>query len=213
MMPQRLARTGLERRGSSLGQLVLRRSVCLMGMLILVAGCHARQQSNDATLLQKISRAGNLNAAPPKPGELAERGRAEITEECAKQSYGTASKGLIVSETGLHEDVFTLRDRVSYGAIGYGLDEALRLETLLRAESRVQEHSADQSDCIQEFADHLKSVSDPLVAGDERLKELDASAYRDSARSAQEQAEKQLRETQSVDEPKAQQPNSPPHRY
>ena len=50
----------------------------------------------------------------------------------------TAKKGLIVSETGMHEDVFTLRDRVSYGAIGYGLNEALRLESLLRGEAKVR---------------------------------------------------------------------------
>jgi hypothetical protein len=189
------------------GKVSVRRGACLMGMSVLVAGCHTRQQNNDSTLLGRISRAGHSVVAP-KPGELAERGRAEITDECAKQSFETASKGLIVSETGLHEDVFTLRDRVSYGAIGYGLDEALRLESLLRAEAKTREHPSDQTDCIQEFAEHLESVSDPLVEGDERLKELDAGAYRDSAKSAQEQAEKQLRQTQKATDPKASPPGS-----
>jgi hypothetical protein len=45
-------------------------------------------------------------------------GRAEIVEECGKQSYELAKKGLIVSEIGLHEDVFVLRDRVTFGGIG-----------------------------------------------------------------------------------------------
>jgi hypothetical protein len=182
--------------------------VSVLGVLVLVAGCHARRQSDDPTLLERISHARHSNAAPPKPGELAERGRAEIADECAKQSYDTARKGLIVSETGLHEDVFTLRDRVSYGAIGYDLDEALRLEAVLRAEAKVGEHSAAQADCIQEFAEHLETVSDPLVEGDQRLKELDASAFQDSAKEAEEQAQKQLRQTEKIAEPK-----EPPQNY
>ena len=93
---------------------------CLrMGILVLIAGCHTGSQSRGTNLLGRISHGGRSTA--PKPGELADRGRVEITDECAKQSFQTAKKGLIVSETGLHEDVFMLRDRVSYGAIGYGL--------------------------------------------------------------------------------------------
>jgi hypothetical protein len=159
-------------------------AICLV---LLVAGCHSREKS-DRTLLARLSRAGHLKVTPPKPGELAEKGRTEIVDECAKQSYETASKGLIVSEIGLHEDVFMLRDRVTYGAIGYGLDEALRLESMLRGEASGQTHSAEQAECIRHFAEHLESVSDPLVEADERQKELDASAFKDASKEAERQA-------------------------
>jgi hypothetical protein len=190
------------------GLRVVCRTVSVLGVLVLGAGCHARRPGDDPTLLERISRAGHSNVAPPKPGALAERGRVEITDECAKQSYETARKGLIVSETGLHEDVFTLRDRVSYGAIGYDLDEALRLEAVLRAEAKIGEHSTEQADCIQEFAEHLETVSDQLVEADERMKELDASAFQDSAKEAEEQAQKQLRQTDKITEPKEQPPEN-----
>jgi hypothetical protein len=130
----------------------------------------------------------------PKPGELAGKGKAAIVTECEKQSYDTARKGLIVSEIGLHEDVFVLRDRISYAAVGYGLDEAQRLEELLRAEAKVGGRSAEQTGCIEAFAEHLESLSDPLVEADQRRKELDASAFNDAAKEAQEQADKKLRE-------------------
>jgi hypothetical protein len=172
---------------------VARRRLSGLGILVLIAGCHGRQQSRDTTLLGRISRGGHSTVQAPKPGDLAEKGRAEITDECAKQSYKTARKGLIVSETALHEDVFTLRDRVSYGAVGYRLDDALRLEALLRVEAKSERHPAEQANCIEEFAEHLESVSDPLVEGDERLKELDASAFEDSAKEAQQLTERQLR--------------------
>jgi hypothetical protein len=171
-------------------------------MLVLIAGCHGRQQSGDTTLLERISRGGRSTVRAPKPGDLAEKGRAQITDECAKQSYETASKGLIVSETGLHEDVFTLRDRVSYGAVGYGLDDALRLEALLRVEAKDERHPAEQANCIEKFAEHLESVSDPLVEADERLKELDASAFEDSAKEAQQETERRLREVEKKAKPK-----------
>ena len=174
---------------------VVRRWVSVIGVLTLLAGCNNRKQSGDPSLLERISRVGHSKGQAPKPGELAERGRAEILTECEKQSYETASKGLIVSETSLHEDVFTLRDRVSYGAIGYGLDEALRLEALLEREAKAEAHSPEQAECIQKFAEHLESVSDPLLEADQRMKELDLSALNDAAKRAQEQADKKLRGT------------------
>jgi len=180
-----------------------------MGMLVLVAGCHAGRQSGDPTLLERISRAGHLKTVSPKPGELAEKGRASIADECAKQSYVNASKGLIVSETGLHEDVFALRDRVSYGEMAFALDEALRLESLLRVEANGHGHPTEQTECIERFAEHLESLTDPIVEADERLKELDVSAFEDSAKKAQEQAEKQLHETDKPAEVTAQ-PSVPP---
>jgi hypothetical protein len=199
----------LSERNRGWGKGVVRRWVSVMGVLILLTGCHSRKQSGDPTLLERISsRVGRYNVAAPKPGELAERGRSEITLECEKQSYENAKKGLIVSETGLHEDVFTLRDRVSFGAIGYGLDEAMRLEALLRTEAKAAGHPAEQAECIQEFAEHLESVSDPLVEADERLKELDASAFEDSTKAAHEQAERQVREAGKTAEPKEPSPQN-----
>jgi hypothetical protein len=159
-----------------------------------MTGCH-RHRDGETTLLGRISRAGHA-AQPPKPGELAERGRAEISAECEKQSYETAGKGLIVSETGLHEDVFALRDLVSYGEIAYGLDEALRLESLLQQEVKAHGRSAEQVACIQAFDDHLEAQSDQLLEADERMKELDVSAFQDSAKQAQGQLDKNSHETQ-----------------
>jgi hypothetical protein len=144
-------------------------------------------------VLERISGAGHARVAP-KPGELAEKGKAAIVAECEKQSYDTARKGLIVSETGLHEDVFVLRDRVSYAGVGYGLDEAQRLEELLRAEAKGGGHPAGQAECIEAFAEHLETLSDPLIEADERLRALDASAFADAAKRAQEQADKKLRD-------------------
>lgn len=183
----------------------------LAGLLLLIAGCHAGQPSGDTTLLERISHVGQR--IPPRPGELAEKGKAAIVTECEKQSYEAARKGLIVSETGLHEDVFALRDRVSYAGVGYGLDEAQRLEDLLRAESRVAGHPADQANCIEAFAEHLETLSDPLVEADERRKELDASAFTDAAKEAQEQADKKLREVERSTQSKTQSAESLPKDY
>jgi single-stranded DNA-specific DHH superfamily exonuclease len=189
------------------------RGLSLMSLLILVAGCHRGQHSGDATLLERISRVGHSKIAAPKPGELAEKGKGAIVTECEKQSYETASKGLIVSEIGLHEDVFVLRDRVSYAGVGYGLDEAQRLEELLRAEARVAGHPAEQANCIEAFAEHLETLSDPLVEADQRLKELDASAFSDATKEAQEQADKKLREADRSNEQRTQPAESVPQNY
>ncbi|MEI9980373.1 MAG: hypothetical protein WDN23_15485 [Edaphobacter sp.] len=151
----------------------------VMGLLVSGAGCHGRRD--------------RAKEAAPTQTELADRGRAEIVEGCGKQSYDLMSKGLIVSETGLHEDVFVLRDRMTLGGIGYSLDEALRLESQLNAEAKGGAHPAEQSECIAKFAAHLETLSSPLVEGDQRLKELDASAFVDSAKEAEKQAEKKLR--------------------
>jgi hypothetical protein len=178
-----------------------------VALLLLVAGCHAGQQNGDASLLERLSRVGQPKRAP-KPGELAEKGKAAIVTECEKQSYETARKGLIVSETGLHEDVFALRDRVSYAGVGYQLDEAQRLEDLLRAEAGVAGHPEEQASCIEAFAEHLETLSDPLVEADERQKELDASAFNDAAKEAQEQADKKLREVEKSNSQRTPPPES-----
>jgi hypothetical protein len=154
----------------------------VVALLALVAGCRERGD-----------RAKEL---PATTAELADRGRVEIVEECGKQSYDLVSKGLIVSETGLHEDVFVLRDRVTFGGIGYSLDQALRLESELRTEAKRGVYAADQAACIARFAEHLEGLSDQLVQADERQKELDASAFTDSTKEAEKQAEKKLRGTE-----------------
>ena len=169
-------------------------------LVLPTAGCRTGgEKSGKRTLLERLSHARNPGVDVSKPGELAEKGRAEIVEECAKQSYETASKGLIISEIGLHEDVFMLRDRVTYGAIGYSLDEALRLEEMLRAEANGSRHPVDQAECIHRFADHLEGVSDPLVEGDQRMKELDASAFKDASKEVEEE---RLREAEKKLNPK-----------
>jgi hypothetical protein len=186
----------------------------VLGVLLLVGGCHTGQKSGDATLLERISSARRRHTwVAPKPGELAEKGKAAIVAECEKQSYDTARKGLIVSEIGLHEDVFVLRDRISYAGVGYGLDEAQRLEELLRAEAKVGGRPAEQANCIEAFAEHLETLSDPLVEADERRKELDSSAFNDAAKEAQEQADKKLREADRSTEQKARPAESLPQNY
>jgi hypothetical protein len=138
------------------------------------------------------------------------KGRAAITEECAKQSYKTASKGLIVSETGLHEDVFALRDRVSYGEDAYRLDEALQLESLLHAEADGLERPTAQTKCVREFAEHLETLTDPLIEADERQRELDMSAFKDSVKKSEQQADRRLSGSEKATEPTTQAPGSQP---
>jgi hypothetical protein len=190
----------------------IRRGVTAAAVLIFVAGCRSEQQNDVATLLGRISNAGRARVVTP--GELAAKGRAAILTECDKQSYETALKGLIVSETGLHEDVFALRDRLSYAGEGYSLDEALRLEALLQTEAKTAGRPQEQASCIRKFADHLETLSDPLVEADERQKELDASAFRDSTKEADAQADKKLREAEKLAAPQSQeQPELLPKDY
>jgi hypothetical protein len=183
-----------------------------MMILLLICGCRARQ-SGDATILERIESVGRSKIEAPKPGELAEKGRAAITEECAKQTYGNASKGLIVSETGLHEDVFALRDRISYGATGYGLDEALRLESLLHAEAKVGALPKEQAECVLEFAEHMETLTDPIVEADARQKEMDVSAFDKAGKESQEQTKEKLREIEGSTDPKTESPRQRPPNY
>ncbi|MGH9595723.1 MAG: hypothetical protein ACRD3K_02890 [Edaphobacter sp.] len=189
------------------------RGSLVIGILVLVTGCHARHPTGDETFLERVSRVGGLGGQAVKPGALAEEGLGAITDQCAKQSYETASKGLIVNETGLHEDVFALRNRISYGEIAYGLDDALRLESLLDKEAGNSANPKDQQDCIREFAQHMESLTDPMVEEDAREKELDVSAYKDSAKEADEQTEKKLREPETPAIPKPQSLDSLPQSY
>jgi hypothetical protein len=133
---------------------------------------------------------------------MASEGRDAITTECAHETYSNASKGLIVGETGLHEDVFALRDPISFTANVYGIDEALRLEALLREEAGVPGHSTEQVACIDQFAEHLESLTDALQQADNLQKELDISAFNDSRKQAEEQLEKKQREMEQSGVPR-----------
>ena len=176
---------------------------------LLMVGCHSGQ-SGDISILARIAHAARSKAGVPATEDLVEKGRAEITEECAKQSYKTASKGLIVSETGLHEDVFALRDRVSYGEIAYRLDEALQLESSLRAEADGLGRPTDQTKCVREFAEHLETLTDPLIDADETQRELDMSAFKDSVKESEQQADRRLSGAEKGAEPTTQAPGSQP---
>jgi hypothetical protein len=180
-----------------------------MGSLLLVGGCHGGR-SGDTSILERIAHAARSRKGVPAAGVLAEKGRATITEECAKQSYKTASKGLIVSETGLHEDVFSLRDRVSYGEDAYKLDEALQLESLLHVEADGLGRPTDQTKCVREFAEHLETLTDPLIEADERQRELDMSAFKDSVKESEQQADRRLSGVEKAPEPMTQAPGSQP---
>jgi hypothetical protein len=161
--------------------------------LLLLSGCDAKESVRKSGLYERIAREGKP-PSPPAPGQMAANGRDAITAECAHESYANARKGLIVGETGLHEDVFALRDRESFAADAYGMDEALRLETLLHEEARVPGHSAAQADCIDEFAEHLESLTDALTQSDKLQKELDLSAFNNARKQAEEQLTKKQRE-------------------
>jgi hypothetical protein len=156
---------------------------------LLLSGCNGKESVRKSRLYERITREGKP-PSPPAPGKMAAKGMDAITAGCAHESYANASKGLIVEETGLHEDVFALRDRVSFAPDAYGMDEALRLETLLRHEARIPGHSAQQADCIDEFAEHLESLTDALAQSDKLQKELDLSAFNNAREQAEEQSAK-----------------------
>jgi hypothetical protein len=169
----------------------------LMIGLLLLCGCNAKENVRRSWIYERITGEGRFKPPPPPaPGQMAARGRDAITAGCAHESYANASKGLIVGETGLHEDVFELRDRESFAANAYGMNEALRLETLLHEEARIPGHSAEQADCIDEFAEHLESLTDALAQSDKLQKELDLSAFNNAREQAAEQSARKQREVE-----------------
>jgi hypothetical protein len=166
-----------------------------IGLLLLLAGCHPKNKIGDGPKDQ-ISGDARLNQTLLAPGKLAAIGRDTITAECEHESYANASKGLLVEEAGLHEDVFSLRDRNFLTPNTYNLDEALRLEGLLREEAKVRERPAKQADCINEFAGHFEGLTDSLVQADKVQKELDLSAFKDASKQAEDQFEKTQHEAE-----------------
>jgi hypothetical protein len=106
------------------------RRVCIAGILMLLAGCRSGHR-NDG-LLDRLSSVNQLQATTLGPNHLAAEGMATILAGCEKESFENARSGLIVSQTGLHEDVFALRSGTSYASIALSLDDALKLENVPR---------------------------------------------------------------------------------
>jgi hypothetical protein len=173
------------------------RGTLMLGLTIFSTGCRAKDRARETRLYNRITQ--NEHAEKTPPGKMATKASDTITLECEHGSYANVSKGLIAAEVGLHEDVFALRDRVSFAANAYGLDEALRLEALLRAEVDAGGHPTDQTNCIEQFAEHLQSLTDPLVEADKEQKDLDISAFNDAKKQAEE--EKLLEQKQESEIP------------
>lgn len=164
------------------------RGVLLAGMVILIAGCHSGHRSD---VLNDLSRLTQPKTATLGPIHLAAEGSEAITETCGKQSFENARNGLIVSQTGLHEDVFALRSRTSYASIAFGLDDALRLEDVLRKELNENQQPPEERECVQQFVGYLETLTDPMVEQDKLAKDLDAAAFKDSTREAQEELKRE----------------------
>ena len=91
----------------------------MVGLLILLAGCRVRDRVHESN--DRVAHGGYHNTPAPGPGKMAAVGNDSITTECEHETYANASKGLIVGEARLHEDVFAMRDRASLAVIySYG---------------------------------------------------------------------------------------------
>ena len=163
--------------------------VSIAGILMLTVGCRSSHRDDLSSMKQpKTTRLG--------PNHLAAEGVATILAACEKQSFENA-RGLIVSQTGLHEDVFALRNRTSYASSAFSLDDALRLEDVLRKQLKVNNLFGEQMECVQQFEVYLETLTDPIVEQDKLAKELDASAFEDSTKEAQEELKRE-KETEAL---------------
>jgi hypothetical protein len=160
------------------------RGVLFAGIPILIAGCHSGRQNG--VVLASLASVSQPKTTSSGPNHLAAEGSATITATCGKQSFENA-RGLIVSQTGLHEDVFALRSGTSYASIAFGLDDALLLEDVLRKELKGDQQPTEQWECVRQFEGYLETLTDPMVEQDKLAKELDATAFKDSTREAQEE--------------------------
>ncbi len=161
--------------------------------LLLLAGCHSAG---------KHFHRAELNH-PPVPGKAAALGRDEIVSECAHEPYSNASSGLIVSEPGLHEDVFALRDRDSLVPTAYNLSEALRLKALLDTEAASTAYPAHQADCIRQFADHFGTLTNTIVQADKVQHEINLTVFKQAGKESEEEQE-HIDETQhELEQPSA----------
>lgn len=158
-----------------------------MGFSMAVLGCHGRKQTS-------LSQEQRVDGAKT-PAELADRAAAAIAAVCKRQSYATARIGLIAGETGLREDVFELRDPVSYEVIPYRLGATVRLEGLLRKGADAAGRPGQQVDCMREFADHFKALSDPLVEAAQDEKDVDVLAFKKAERETQQEVDLPDQET------------------
>jgi hypothetical protein len=161
----------------------------LAGVLMLIEGCHSGHQSD--VLPKSLSSLAEAKTATLDPHHLAAEGAAAITARCGKQSFENARDGLIVSQTGLHEDIFGMRSRMSYASIVFSLDDALLLEDVLRKELKASQQPAEERECVQQFVGYLETLTDPMVEQDKLAKDLDAAAFKDSTREAQEETKRE----------------------
>jgi hypothetical protein len=148
------------------------------GLSVSVLGCHGKKQA-----VSVAATASETSAL------LADKGAAAIATVCARQSYATAKVGLIAGETGLREDVFEMRDPVSYTIVPYRLRATVRLEAVLRQGAEAAGRPEDQTQCMRDFADHLKELSDPLVEAARSQKTIDVLAFHDAEKEAQQEVE------------------------
>ena len=165
------------------------RGLLLAGMVILIEGCHSGHQSD--ALLNGLSSLTQAKTARLGPNHLAAEGAAAITETCGKQSFENVRNGLIVSQTGLHEDIFGMRSRTSYVSMEFSLDDTLRLEDVLQKELDQSQQPAAERECVQQFVGYLETLTDPMVEQEKLVKDLDAEAFKDSTREAQEELKRE----------------------
>jgi hypothetical protein len=168
--------------------------VCITAVLMLLAGC--RSGHRDDRFLEHLSTTTQPTTTLG-PNHLAAEGMATVLAGCEKQSFENARNGMIASQTGLHEDVFALRTRTSYASFAFGLDDALKLEDVLRKELKVNRLPGEQMECVQQFEGYLETLTDPIVEQDKLAKELDASAFKDSTNEAQEELKRE-KETEAL---------------
>lgn len=169
----------------------------MLTLTLGTAGCRARNTKSRPTV---AASAGAVNTPAASANKLAEAGVSIVTA-CATEPFANASKGLIVAQTGLNEDVFDLRDRSTYRAVPFALNEALRLQDLLLKEIAAPGHtsySAPQIACIQQFVAQFKSLTDPLVEADTEQKQLDISAFDKASKEAEQETEQQTTQEQKA---------------
>jgi hypothetical protein len=173
--------------------------VSVAGILMLTVGCHSARRSDDLSG-SPLSR-DQVPITSLGPNHLAAEGLATIAAGCQTQSFEAARDNLIVSRTGLHEDVFALRSRTSSASFAFSLDDALKLEDVLRKQLQQNQMPGNEQDCVQKFEGYLETLTDPVLEQDKSAKELDASAFKDSTNEAQEELKReQQKETQAVPE-------------
>ena len=171
------------------------RGLLLAGKVILIAGCHSGHRSD---VLNSLSSLTQPKTVAREPNHFTAEGSAAITATCGKQSFENARKGLIASQTGLHEDVFALRSRTSYASLAFSLDDALRLEDVLRKELNENQQRTEEWECVRQFEEYLETLTDPMVEQDRLAKDFDAAAFKDSTREAQEEMKREEHNTAPV---------------